>query len=184
MHPQMSGLRPEYPLTLTTPTCHWLWDGKAAGVCSFILWHQCPDTHKRVGIRLTVPSPIGPSLSLTTMQINTVCTSQSVQMALLERMCRGIICQLPRILGHGKGISKARAITAKPVCNPEWGGKHRHALWWPVHVFTDSSGIVTLTLINQWESLSAYYRDDIMYGTHMIEASVLFIIFNFINCML
>ncbi len=102
------AMRPEYPLTPTTPSCHWLWDGKAAGVCVFILWHQ---THtQRVCTRLTAPSPIGSSLSVTSMLINTV--RQSAQMALLERMCRGIICHLPRILGHGKGISKACAISA------------------------------------------------------------------------
>ncbi len=125
------AMRPEYPLTPTTPSYHWLWDGKAAGVCVFILWHQ---THTQtVCTRLTAPSPIGSSLSVTSMLINTVRMSQSAQMALLERMCRGIICHLPTILGHGKGISKACAISANKAA---WGGKHRHALWWPVHVFT------------------------------------------------
>ncbi len=130
----MSELRPEYPLTpnYTNLSLTLRWKSYRC-MCVHSL---TPDTHKRVGTSLTAPSPIGPSLSMTTMQINTMRTSQSAQMALLERMCRGIICHLPRILGHGKGISKARAISAKPVCNPARGGKRRHTLWRPVHVFT------------------------------------------------
>lgn len=87
--------------------------------------YACPCTKDWVPMSLP-PSPTGPSLSVATLWINTVC---STQMALSKRMCNGIICHWSRILGHGRGISKAHAIGAKPVCNPVWGGKRRHIHW-------------------------------------------------------
>ncbi len=130
------AMRPEYPLTPTTPSCHWLWDGKAAGVCVFILWHQ---THTQtVCTRLTAPSPIGSSLSVTSMLINTV--RQSAQMALLERMCEGSSVTYPEYWVMAKAFLKlVQSVQTKPVCHPAWGEKHRHA--YPKPLFTSHSNI-------------------------------------------